>query len=256
VSRRLRRRADPEERARARERLLAKLQDLIGYHFSEPMLLDQALTHASRANEDLSGSLLDNEPLEFLGDSVLGFLISDRLHRRDPRGDEGAKTRTRAHLVSTRGLAERSAAIGLPALLSLGRGEEKTGGREKQSLWADAYEALIAAIYLDGGLESARSFVVSQFEQDLDTGGLDRRDHKSALQERLQARGQPPPQYVVLAEEGPSHRRRYRVACRIGDQTDGEGVGYSKKEAQQAAARDALGRVRARPEGKRRPDSG
>jgi ribonuclease-3 len=244
VSRRPHGRQDPDERARARERRLGALQDLIGYRFSERRLLEQALTHASRANEDASGSVLDNEPLEFLGDSVLGFLVSDRLHQRNPEGDEGAKTRTRAHLVSTRSLAERSAAIGLPALLDLGRGEEKTGGRDKQSLWADAYEALIAAIYLDGGLDSAREFVTSQFERDLDTAGVDRRDHKSALQEFLQARGQPPPDYVVVAEEGPSHRRRYRVACRISELPDAEGLGYSKKEAQQAAARDALKRLR------------
>jgi ribonuclease-3 len=239
-----RRIADNTHVSTARERALAALEERLGHRFANRELLLQALTHASRANEDESGRLRDNETLEFLGDSVLGFVVADMLHRRDPEGAEGVKTRARAHLVSTRSLARRARELGLPALIEFGRGEEKTGGRTKPSLWADAFEALLAALYLDAGLEAARRFVSEQFETDIAQGQLDRRDHKSALQELLQARGGDPPVYVVAAEEGPSHRRRYRVACQVADRTIAEGSGYSKKEAQQAAARDALAALR------------
>jgi ribonuclease-3 len=218
---------------------LRELESRLGHRFSNLHLLDQALTHASLANEDLSGGTHDNEPLEFLGDAVLGFIVADLLHRRDPVGDEGTKSRTRAHLVSAPSLARRAADLGLPALLRLGRGEEKTGGREKAALWADAYEALIAALFLDGGLEAAHRFVSDEFARALE-GDLSSRDHKSALQERLQSRGQPVPDYVVVAAEGPSHRRLFRVECRLEGRVVSEGEGHSKKEAQQEAARRAL----------------
>jgi ribonuclease-3 len=222
-----------------REAELRELESRLGHRFSNLRLLDQALTHASLANEDLSGGTRDNEPLEFLGDAVLGFVVADLLHRRDPEGDEGTKSRTRAHLVSAPSLAGRAADLGLPALLKLGRGEEKTGGRQKAALWADAYEALIAALFLDGGLEAAHRFVRDEFARDLE-GDLSSRDHKSALQERLQSRGQPVPDYVVVAAEGPSHRRLFRVECRLEGRVVSEGEGHSKKEAQQEAARRAL----------------
>ncbi len=222
-----------------REAGLRALESHLGHRFSNLHLLDQALTHASSANEDLSGGTRDNEPLEFLGDAVLGFIVADLLHRRDPEGDEGMKTRTRAQLVSAPSLALRAADLGLPDLLKLGRGEEKTGGRQKAALWADAYEALIAALFLDGGMEAAHRFVRDEFARDLE-GDLSSRDHKSALQERLQSRGQPVPDYVVVAAEGPSHRRLFRVECRLEGRVVSEGEGHSKKEAQQAAARRAL----------------
>jgi ribonuclease-3 len=222
-----------------REAKLRAFESRLGHRFSDLSLLDQALTHASLAHEDLSGGTRDNEPLEFLGDAVLGLVVADLLHRRDPRGDEGAKTRTRAHLVSARGLARRAAHLGMPDLLLLGRGEEKTGGRKKAALWADAYEALIAALFLDGGLEAAHRFVGHEFARDLEAD-LSARDHKSELQERLQASGHPVPDYVVVAEEGPSHRRRFRVECRLEGRMISEGEGHSKKEAQQEAARRAL----------------
>lgn len=230
-----------------REAALDGLEDRLGYRFADRALLDRALTHTSGAHEDVSGELRHNEPLEFLGDSVLGFVIADLLHRRDPDGDEGTKSKARAFLVSAASLARHAAELGLPDLLRLGRGEEKSGGRKKQTLWADAYEAVIAALYLDGGLPAAHRFVRDEFARDLEAwGGIARRDPKSALQELLQAR-EPPvlPEYLVVAEEGPSHRRRFRVECRIEGRVVSEGEGSSKKQAQQQAARlalDAVGR--------------
>jgi ribonuclease-3 len=222
-----------------REARLRALEEKLGHRFADLSLLDRALTHASRANENLAG-VPDNEPLEFLGDSVLGFIIADLLHRRDPDGDEGTKSKARAHLVSASSLAGRAAALGLPDLLSLGRGEEKTGGRQKAALGGDAYEALIAAVYLDGGLEAARRFVGGEFKAELEAGELPGLDYKSALQERLQARGDPVPDYVVVAEEGPSHRKRFRIHCVIHGEAVSEGEGSTKKQAQQEAARKAL----------------
>ena len=224
-----------------REARLRVLEERLGHRFRDLSLLDRALTHTSRANESLGGKLLDNEPLEFLGDAVLGFVVADLLHRRDPDGDEGVKSKARAHLVSAPSLARRAADLGLPDLLLLGRGEEKTGGRGKTALWADAYEALIAALYLDGGLEAAHRFVRDELARELE-GNLDTaaRDHKSALQEWLQARSSPVPEYVVASEEGPSHRKRFRIQCVVEGKVLSEGQGFSKKEAQQEAARLAL----------------
>jgi ribonuclease III len=226
---------------RERADQLHALEERLGLRFEKLDLLDRALTHASRANEALSPEVRHNEPLEFLGDSVLGFVISDLLHRRDPDGEEGVKSRIRARLVSAPSLARRAAALGLPALLHLGRGEEKTGGRKKAALWANAYEAVIAAVYLDGGLEAAHRFVDGEFAAELAAGGSDAdRDHKSLLQERLQAEGKAVPEYVVVAEEGPSHRRQFRIECRVQGRPVSEGEGTSKKAAQQEAARRAL----------------
>jgi ribonuclease III len=220
---------------------LRRLEEKLGHRFADPGLLDRALTHTSHAHQEREGNAAHNEPLEFLGDSVLGLVVADLLHRRDPEGPEGLKTKTRAHLVAAPSLARRAAELGLPALLRLGRGEEKTGGRKKSSLWADAYEAVIAALYLDGGLEAAYRFVRDQFAGDVAAapapGSV---DHKSALQERLQARGEPVPEYVVVAEDGPSHRREFRVECRVSGRAVSQAVGASKKAAQQEAARLAL----------------
>jgi ribonuclease-3 len=225
-----------ERRARLRA-----LEQRVGHLFTDPALLDRALTHTSHANEDLSAQQRHNESLEFLGDAVLGLIVADLLHRRDPDGDEGTKSKARAHLVSAASLARRAAELGLPELLLLGRGEEKTGGRKKAALWADAYEALIAALYLDGGFEAAHRFVSGTLASELQASGTPSiRDHKSALQEMLQGRGASVPEYLVIAEEGPSHRKRFRVRCVIEGEPVAEGEGYSKKEAQQAAARQAL----------------
>lgn len=222
---------------------LRVLQERLAYRFQDASLLDRALTHSSHAHEQAASGEGHNEALEFLGDAVLGFAVADLLHRRQPTGPEGVKSKRRAFLVSAPSLAERAQALGLPALLRLGRGEEKTGGRKKANLWANAYEAVIAALYLDGGLEAAFAFVSAEFASELERDEMPVEDAKSALQERLQARGQPVPDYEVIAEEGPSHRRRFRVECRIGGEALGVGEGSSKKAAQQEAARAALLRV-------------
>lgn len=225
-----------------REERLRALEERLAYRFADLALLDRALTHASRAHEDGLGGTGDNEPLEFLGDAVLGLLVTDLLHHRDPDGAEGPKSRRRSQLVSASSLARRANGLDLPSLLLLGRGEEKTGGRGKTALWANAYEALVAALYLDGGFEAARRFVGAEFSPSLEED--EAADAKSALQELMQGQGRPRPEYRVAAEEGPGHRRHFRVECRLDDGTLSEGEGSSKKAAQQEAARRALERLR------------
>jgi ribonuclease-3 len=234
-----------------RESALRALEERLGHRFRDLALLDRALTHTSFANEAPDGGAGHNEALEFLGDAVIGLVAAEMLHGRDPEGPEGDKSKLRAHLVASRNLAALAEAVGLPGLLRLGRGEEKTGGRLKQALWADAYEGVVAALYLDGGLEAAAGFIRGALAPSLAAaaaagpGG----DAKSALQEVLQARGEAVPEYVVVAEEGPGHRRRFRVECRVAGEIAGEGAGYSKKDAQQDAARRALDAVRSRTSG-------
>jgi ribonuclease-3 len=222
---------------------LHELERRLGYRFGDLDLLDRALTHASRAHEEGSSGGGDNEPLEFLGDAVLGLVVTDLLHRRDPNGAEGPKSRRRAALVSAPSLARRAEELGLPELLRLGRGEEKTGGRSKSALWANAYEAVIAALYLDGGFEAVHRFVRDELTRDVDDDTA-AEDPKSALQELLQGQGRPLPEYHVAAEGGPSHRRRFRVECRLDDGLVTRGEGSSKKAAQQEAAERALDRLR------------
>lgn len=225
-----------------RQAQLRGLEEHLGYRFADLGLLDRALTHTSHAHEASPEAVRHNEPLEFLGDAVIGFVVSEMLHRRDPDGDEGTKSRTRAHLVSAPSLARRALELRLPDLLLLGKGEEKTGGRRKSKLWADAYEAVIAALYLDGGLDAVYRFLSAEFASELENrDGLPTHDAKSALQELLQARGEPVPEYVVVAEEGPSHRRRFRVRCLVRGSALAEGEGPSKKSAQQEAAQKVLG---------------
>jgi ribonuclease-3 len=224
-----------------REGELKALAERLGHRFRDLGLLDRALTHTSRANEDLSGQTRHNEPLEFLGDAILGFVVAERLHQVDPEGEEGRKTRARSAVVSATSLARHAGALGLPDLLLLGRGEEKTGGRRKKALWSDAFEAVVAALYLDGGLSAVQGFVGAELGAEIESGAASSpRDFKSALQELLQSRSEAPPVYEVIAELGQPHRRRHRVACCIQGRVVSEGEGYTKKEAQQEAARLAL----------------
>jgi ribonuclease-3 len=226
-----------EERTRDLVALAARL----GHEFADLSLLDQALTHTSHAHEEPGTGRRHNESLEFLGDAVLGFAVAELLHHRHPEGDEGTKSKARAHLVAAPSLARRALALGLPSLLRLGRGEEKTGGRAKTNLWADAYEAVVAALYLDGGLPATQRFIASQFAADVSLSEAQViTDAKSALQEWLQARGADVPEYVVVAEEGPSHRKQFRVQCVVEGKPVAEGVGTSKKIAHQDAALKAL----------------
>ena len=226
-----------------REEALHALELPVGHRFADLGLLDRALTHASRAHEAGAPRRVDNEALEFLGDAVVGLVVTDLLHRRDPDGPEGSKSQRRARLVSAPSLARRAAELGLPELILLGRGEEKTGGREKTAIWADAYEALVGAVYLDGGFEAARLFVREQFAQGIAAPEESGEDPKSRLQELLQGEGRSVPRYAVVGEEGPSHRRRFRVECRLDDGLVTSGEGTSKKAAQQEAAREALLRL-------------
>jgi ribonuclease-3 len=230
-----------------REAQLRGLAARLGYRFKDMALLDRALTHASQANEAPGQRRRDNEPLEFLGDAVLELAVTDLLHRRDPEGSEGRKTRRRAQLVSAPSLARRALGLGLPELLRLGKGEEKTGGRAKAALWADAYEAVIAAVYLDGGFAAARRLVAAEFAADLGAPDDSSEDAKSGLQELLQGQGRPLPRYVVVSEDGPSHKRQFRVECRLDDGSVTAGEGPSKKAGQQEAARAALLKLRERP---------
>lgn len=222
------------------------LEDSIAYRFRDRGTLEHALTHRSRANEDVTGGVADNESLEFLGDAVLGFVISEFLFHRFPERDEGQKSKMKGALVSTPTLARQAERLGLGAHLLLGRGEEKTGGRRKQALLADGYEAIIAALYLDGGMDVARAFIVREFEalvDDVAVAVTIGDDHKSALQEALQGRGEPLPEYVVTAEDGPAHRRLFRIEVRVRGLMLAEAEGRTKKEAEQEAARLALERI-------------
>ena len=224
----------------------ASLERAAGYNFRDPGLLEHALTHTSRANEDVSGGVIDNESLEFLGDAVLGFAIADLLFRRFPDRDEGWKSKMKAALVSTTSLARLAEGLDLGQHLLLGRGEEKTGGRRKQALLADGYEALIAAIYLDGGIEHVTAFIARQFEgliNEARTPAAAFHDFKSALQERVQSAGDALPEYAVIGETGPDHHKLFQVQVRVGGKALAEGAGRSKKEAEQEAARAALAQL-------------
>ena len=219
------------------------LQNRVGYRFRDRGLLEHALTHRSRAAEDASGGVADNESLEFLGDAVLGLVVADMLFRTYPEYDEGQKSKIKASVVSTQALARRAEEIQLGEHLLLGRGEERTGGRFKQALLADAYEALIAAMYLDGGLPAAAAFLERELSDAIEEGAgqsVVGQDYKSALQERVQALGQPLPEYRVAAESGPDHRKVFTIEVAVGGEVLGAASGKAKKEAEQEAARLAL----------------
>ena len=223
------------------------LQRAIDYRFRDRGLLEHAMTHTSRANEDVSGGVTDNESLEFLGDAVLGFVVADLLFREFPSSDEGQKSKIKASLVSTTTLARQAERLGLGEHLLLGRGEEKTGGRQKQALLADTYEALIAAIYLDGGVEHARAFILREFAplvSDVRAGGPVGQDHKSALQEHLQSHDEPLPEYRLAGTFGPDHRKQFQVEVVVRGEGIAQGTGASKKDAEQEAARLALEKLK------------
>ena len=231
--------------------------------FQRPDLLTWALTHRSLAYETHPESLpdpaADNEQLEFVGDAVLGLAVAESLFRRFPNSREGELTRLRSSLVSRRHLGEVAARIDLGSLLRLGRGEEQSGGRRKPALLANALEAVIAALYLDGGLVAARAFIEKHIIEptlpdlhlalqagDTFSGAIG--DHKSALQEHLQATGAGQPHYVLTDQSGPDHQKRFRVEVRIQDKEGGsralaESEGTTKKQAQQDAARLAFQRL-------------
>jgi len=234
---------------------LGTLESSINHRFSNPALLARALIHSSAANESRIGAgpaLCDNEQLEFLGDSILGFLVAEALMLRQPGASEGELSRIKAHLVSAAHLHGVARRLDVGSYLELGRSEEMSGGRGKKTLLVDALEAVIAAIYLDGGMEPVRQFVAAHvldapFAGD-EEAGTDIQpaiaNFKSALQELAQSRQLPQPKYSIVRERGPEHSKTFTVEVRVGKDWTGQAEGRTKKIAAQRAARGLFDRLR------------
>jgi ribonuclease-3 len=225
-----------------------RLEEKLGVRFKNRMLLEQALTHSSavpelRAVKESSLEIGNNERLEFLGDAVLDLLASEYLLENFPEWSEGQLSKSRARLVNARSLERAARRIGLGEHLRLGRGEEKTGGREKPALLADGFEAVVAAVFLDAGLDIASQLLRRVlFDQAVEERGasIAESDRKSALQELLQRSGRPPAEYKLAGETGPDHRKVFLVEVWANGSCLGTGEGKTKKEAEQQAARSAL----------------
>ncbi len=246
---------------------MTKLEEALGHRFTRPQLLQQALTHTSQAREmealqaPESTPVGDNEQLEFLGDAILGFITAEELFHRFPHFREGELSKLRAHLVSEKHLIRVALELQLGHYLNLGRGEEKSGGRNKTTLLVDALEAVLAAMYLDGGIDSVRRLVLRcvvapELERIAVTGSsLPLTDYKSALQEKLQAIGLPQPTYMLVKERGPEHSKTFTVEARLPAADNhtqpefvGRAEGSTKKNAEQEAARQLLEYLASRPE--------
>ncbi|HEX9022459.1 MAG TPA: ribonuclease III [Geobacteraceae bacterium] len=227
--------------------IIAELEDVLVYRFSDRRLLCEALTHRSFVNETGDKSVKDNERLEFFGDAVIDFFLSDQLIGRFPDSREGELTRIRASLVDEESLAQLASRIDLGRYLRLGRGEEKSGGRGKKSILADAYEALMAAVYLDGGAEPVKRIVDGHFAplMEMHATGMHSRDFKTEFQMLAQASLGATPRYVLKGTTGPDHERCFTVETYVDKECLGEGSGRSKKEAEQAAARQGYARLKA-----------
>lgn len=225
---------------------MEKLEEKLGYTFHDRRLLENALTHSSYANENKSKGETSNERLEFLGDSVLGMVVADHLYRTHPDMPEGELTRTRAALVCEDSLVEVAAQLELGEYLKLGRGEDAGGGRKRPSIQADAVEAVIAAVYLDGGIGSARklitNFILTNNEREQE-GAI--RDFKTALQELVQRESGQVLSYRLMGESGPDHAKVFSVEVDLNGQPIGTGEGRSKKEAEQNAAKAAMAKLKA-----------
>ena len=217
------------------------LVERIDYRFSDPVLLREALTHKSFSNEQAQ-PLADNERLEFLGDAVLGLAVGHFLFRHFFRISEGELSRIRAEVVNEPSLAAAARTLGIGECLLLGKGEERSGGRDKDSLIADGFEALLGAIFCDGGFEEARRIIEALLGESLHQAARRKTglDYKTRLQEHLQARSGRPPEYVLALVEGPDHERMHSVEVRFEGNTIGRGRGRTKKGAEQEAAREAL----------------
>ena len=224
---------------------LQQFEQIIGYEFGDLALLDQALSHSSYTRERKEENLRDNERLEFLGDAFFDAIIGEALYKMFPDAEEGKLSKMRASIVCEASLARAARRIELADFLLLGYGEEKNGGRQRESILADATEAVVGAIYLDGGYDHAREFVLTTFEKELDdarTGKFINKDYKSTLQEELQAAGIHEIKYILEKEEGPDHDKTFTVRLEVKGKTAGHGTGKSKKNAEQAAAKNALER--------------
>ena len=226
---------------------LDELQGIIGVFFTQPALLAQALTHSSYANENPGIAPSSNERLEFLGDAVLDLIVAENLYRDFPSIDEGEMTRLRSLLVRQDTLARVAESIGLGNYLYLGKGEEASNGKEKPANLARAFEAVVAAIYLDQGYFAAEQLILDLLDAELwkalSQGALV--DYKSRLQELLQAQGQQPPAYYLVGTEGPDHDNKFSVEVRLGNEVLAYGSGRSKKKAETEAARVALEKLNA-----------
>ena len=220
---------------------MEKLEERIGHSFRDRGLLATALTHSSYANERHSGDCQSYERLEFLGDSILGLVTAEFLFAHEPPLPEGRMTRLRAELVCEANLHKTALALGLGEYMRLGKGEEHTGGRERPSILADMVEAVIAAIYLDAGMDEARRFILDKLLSGAEIGDEHRiADYKTQLQELVQRRSNQSIQYLLVGESGPDHNKLFTFEVLINGESAGRGSGRSKKEAEQMAARKAL----------------
>ena len=222
---------------------ISKFEEIINYKFKNKAYILEALTHSSYSNENKSYAF--NERLEFLGDSVLGIVVSDFLFKNETELPEGELTKLRANIVCEESLSDVAKEINLGRHILLGRGEEATGGRDRVSILADAFEAVIAAIYLDGGIEPAKTFVLKNMEEIIEDSIKGRifRDYKTHLQEVVQSQGESNIVYNLVEEIGPDHNKRFVMEVRLNDESLGKGEGKSKKEAEQSAAKQALRRM-------------
>jgi ribonuclease-3 len=216
---------------------LKLLQDELGYHFKDPTLLVRSLTHVSYERQKSEGH---NEVLEFLGDAVLDLAVSDLLIRGNPDKPEGVLSKMRAALVNAAVLAEKAAGLRLGALLRIGKGEELSGGRSKESILAGAFEALLGGIYRDGGYDAAHRVVERYFGADVIAKKLGQHDYKTRLQEISQILFRAPPEYRIVAESGPDHDKFFVTEITVGGKILGKGEGRSKKQSEQQAAKIAL----------------
>lgn len=220
--------------------VMKELQKRLGYTFREPALLQTALTHSSYANES-HGRCACNERLEFLGDSVLGMITAQYLFEHCPQVPEGGLTKQRAALVCEKALCKYSSELGIGECLYLGHGERRSGGNKRASILADAFEAVLAAIYLDGGMEEARKFVLHFIVRELTEQKKNSfHDYKTTLQEIIQQSPEEQLEYMLVEESGPDHDKHFVVEVRLNSNVIGRGGGRSKKEAEQQAAREAL----------------
>ena len=225
---------------------VAGLQEKIGYKFKNEKLLLEALSHSSYANENKN--LKSNERLEFLGDSVLSIIVSDHIFKHFSHIPEGDLTKLRASLVCESSLFDFAKKINLGDYILLGKGEEQTGGRERPSIVSDAFEAVIAAVYLDGGMETAREYVLSFIPEDITPKGSDAfHDYKTILQEVIQRNPEERVTYHLKSESGPDHDKHFTVQVMLNNNVIGEGTGRSKKTAEQAAAKEALALMGIKP---------
>ena len=223
--------------------MIKDLENAIGYRFKNITLLQNALTHSSYANETWHDSLRSNERLEFLGDSILGMVVAEHLFRTFPERPEGELTRMRADKVCERALAKVANRLGLGDHLLLGHGEEQGGGRTRASILADAMESVIAACFLDGGMDAARKLIESFILCEVPVSKLSNADYKTALQERVQQKKDQIITYRLVGESGPDHDKSFQVEVLLNGQVVGAGIGSSKKRAEQDAARAALKQI-------------